>query len=262
MNYKNGSLPSEQTKLPSFNRISDTESLKLHEVVRKKISEAILSGRWGAGEVLPGETALADNFGVSVGTVRKALSALTAEGMLMRRRKTGTVVTGWAPQLHNLSHFYQYFRLHGKDGKLLKSKAVLFDYAAGQADAREIEKLDLAATDQVIRLKRVRYIGERPAMIDFYAFPAKLIPGFPEKKEVPELLYLFLFEKYGIRIAAVRENITAELAGTEVAGLLGIGMPHAILKFEEIAFDHAARPVIFSIHHANTTDFQYINEIR
>src|SRR3546814_7552142 len=114
MNYKNASpVSGEPIKPPSFSRIPDTESLKLHEVIRRKISEAILGGRWNAGEVLPSETSMAADFGVSVGTVRKALSALTAEGVLMRRRTTGTVVTGWA-HLHNLSHFYWYFRLTGK----------------------------------------------------------------------------------------------------------------------------------------------------
>ncbi|WAH62130.1 GntR family transcriptional regulator (plasmid) [Pseudomonas silvicola] len=36
---------------------------------------------------MPSENSLASKFGVSVGTVRKALAALTTEGMLMRRRK-------------------------------------------------------------------------------------------------------------------------------------------------------------------------------
>src|SRR3546814_938150 len=106
---------------------------------------------------------MAEDCGVSVGTVRKALSALTAEGVLMRRRKTGTVVTGWA-QLHNLSHFYWYFWLHGKDGKLLKSKAVLFDYIRGLADPCEAAKLELQETDAVIRLRSVRYVDGCPAI--------------------------------------------------------------------------------------------------
>jgi GntR family transcriptional regulator len=262
MNYKNASNASDEvTKSLSFERISETESLKLHELVRKRISEAIIEGRWRAGEVLPSEVALANDFGVSVGTVRKALSTLTSEGVLMRRRKTGTVVTGWT-KLLNLSHFYRYFRLHDKQGRLLKSRAVLIGYVRGRASAREAEKLELQKAEAVIRLQRVRYVDGRAAMIDFFVFAEKLVPDFPDESEVPELLYLFLFEKYGIRVAAVRENITAELAGPKEAALLGLKQPHALLKFEELAFDHLARPIIYAIHHAATTHFQYISEIR
>jgi GntR family transcriptional regulator len=250
-----------EASAPLFSRISDAESLKLHEVVRQKISDAILAGGWIAGDVLPSEIVLANTFGVSVGTVRKALSVLTSEGVLMRRRKTGTVVTGWA-QIHNLSHFYKYFRLHGKDGRLLKSKTVLLDYTTSEASQLEIEKLNLESSDRVIHLSRIRYIDKQPVMLDFFSLPEKLFPDFPEKEDIPELLYLFLFERYGIHVAAVRENITAELAGETEAELLDLELPHAVLKMEELAFDQTARPVIFSVHQSNTTGFTYINEIR
>ncbi|MET0124508.1 MAG: winged helix-turn-helix domain-containing protein, partial [Pseudomonas caspiana] len=85
----------------NFSRLSENDSAPLYEVVKRHISEAILLGEWSSGTVIPSENALAADFGVSVGTIRRALAELVSEGMLMRRRKTGTVVTGWAP-LHNL----------------------------------------------------------------------------------------------------------------------------------------------------------------
>lgn len=48
------------------------------------------------------------------------MAELVSEGMLTHRRTTDTVVTGWAP-LQNLRYFFQYFRLHNKEGALLKS---------------------------------------------------------------------------------------------------------------------------------------------
>src|SRR5262245_40726762 len=94
----------------------------LYEHVKRRIAEAILVGDFPPGTVLPGEVALAGQYGVAVGTIRRALADLTADGMLMRRRRTGTVVTGRTPQ-HSLQFFFQYFRLHGADGALLRSEA-------------------------------------------------------------------------------------------------------------------------------------------
>src|SRR3546814_11438973 len=95
MNYKNASpVSGEPIKPPSFSRIPDTESLKLHEVIRRKISEAILGGRWNAGEVLPSETSMAEDFGVSVGTVRKALRS---EERRVGKECVSTCRSRWSP---------------------------------------------------------------------------------------------------------------------------------------------------------------------
>jgi GntR family transcriptional regulator len=91
--------------------------------MRRELSERILLGHWAPGAVLPGEVALAAQFGVAVGTVRRALAALVAEGMLVRRPRIGAVVTVQSPE-HSPRFFVRYFRLHGTDGSLQTSRAV------------------------------------------------------------------------------------------------------------------------------------------
>lgn len=246
---------------PHFSRLSESEGAPLYEVVKRHISESILQGELPAGTILPSENSLASKFGVSVGTVRKALAALTTEGMLMRRRKTGTVVTGWAP-LHNLSHFFQYFRLHDKTGGLLHSETKLLDYQLSQASALEAGKLQIAAGDEVIRLKRLRRVKGIAAMHETLVLPAARLPAFPPAGQLPPLLYRFLFERYDLRVAAVREQITAALANEEDAALLALTLPHAVMVIEEVSFDQSAVPVILAHHRFSTEYFMYVNEIR
>ncbi|AUG99791.1 GntR family transcriptional regulator [Pectobacteriaceae bacterium CE70] len=244
-----------------FSRLEEFEGAPRYEVVKRYISESILVGELAAGTVLPSENALAVDFGVSVGTIRKALSALTTEGMLMRRRKTGTVVTGWAP-LHNLSHFFRYFRLHGKDGRLLNSQTILLDYHQALASEQEVEKLKLQSGDTVIYLKRLRKIDGVPAMHETIVLPEARLPDFPHEDQVPSLLYRFLMDQYDIRVAAVREQITAELASEEDCRLLALQSPQAILVIDEISFDQSALPVILAHHRFITRNVMYVNEIR
>ena len=233
----------------------------MYEVVKRHISESILQGELPAGTILPSENSLAAKFGVSVGTVRKALAALTTEGMLMRRRKTGTVVTGWAP-LHNLSHFFQYFRLHDKSGGLLHSETTLLDYQLGKADEQEAEKLQIVVGDDVIRLKRSRRVKGIAAMHETLILPAARLPDFPPAERLPPLLYRFLFEQYDVRVAAVREQITAQLANEEDATLLELKLPHAVMVIDEVSFDQSAIPVILAHHRFSTEHFMYVNEVR
>ncbi len=246
---------------PQFSRLSEGEGAPLYEVVKRHISESILQGELPAGTILPSENSLAAKFGVSVGTIRKALAALTTEGMLMRRRKTGTVVTGWAP-LHNLSHFFQYFRLHDKSGGLLHSETTLLDYQLGKADKREAEKLQMAEGGDVIRLKRSRRVKGIAAMHETLILPAARLPDFPPAEHLPPLLYRFLFEHYDVRVAAVREQITAQLANEEDATLLELALPHAVMVIDEVSFDQSAIPVILAHHRFSTEHFMYVNEVR
>ncbi|AFE58676.1 MULTISPECIES: GntR family transcriptional regulator [Rahnella] len=250
----------EQDASP-FGRLSERESAPLYEVVKRHISESILIGELPPGTVLPSENALAADFGVSVGTVRKALSALTTEGMLMRRRKTGTVVTGWAP-LHNLSYFFQYFRLHGRDGALLNSETILLDHQTGQASAREAEKLQIDDGAPVIRIRRLRRVKGIPAMHERLVLPAERLPDFPAADDLPPLLYRFLLEKYGVRVAAVREQLIAEMADADDLKWLELGAPHAVMVIDEVSFDQSAVPVIMAHHRFSTDHFMYVNEIR
>lgn len=244
-----------------FSRLSERDSAPLHEVVKRHISEAILLGEWSSGTVIPSENALAGDFGVSVGTVRKALAALVSEGMLMRRRKTGTVVTGWAP-LHNLRYFFQYFRLHNKEGALLKSRTALLDYQLGEATALDAQKLLIEEGSPVYRLHRLRSIDDVAAMHERFTVVASKVPDFPGPAELPELLYRYLLDQYGLRVAAVREQLTAGLANEEDCRLLELNEPHAVMIIDAVSFDQTAAPVMMTHQRVSTEHFMYVNEIR
>ena len=179
----------------------------------------------------------------------------------MRRRKTGTVVTGWAP-LHNLSHFFQYFRLHDKAGGLLRSETQLLDYQRSEASETEAEKLQIGVGDEVIRLKRLRRVKGIAAMHETMVLPAARLPDFPPAEQLPPLLYRFLFERYDLRVAAVREQITATLADDQDATWLEVALPHAVMVIDEVSFDQSATPVILAHHRFSTEHFMYVNEVR
>jgi GntR family transcriptional regulator len=253
--------PADDERSP-VQRISSDDAVPLHQVVKRKIMEAIELGEWPTGHVLPSEIALATTMGVAVGTVRRALLDLATEGILSRRRKTGTVVTGRRAH-RSLQYFFQYFRLHGRNGALVRSKAQVLSIIEEPASADVRQKLDLADGAKVVRLERLRRVDEKPVMLDTFILSADRIPGFPtEPEDVPQLVYTYLIERYGIRISAVREELSAELVTAEDAQLLGLETPAAIMKIEEVAYDQSNIPTIVGIRRAITNDHVYINEVR
>ena len=263
VNDKNTGSPAAEPEAGSpIGRLSEAAGAPLWEVVKRHVSEAILIGQWPPGTVLPSEVALAQSFGVAVGTVRRALMDLTAEGLLARRRKTGTVVTGRTPH-HSLRLFFQYFRLHGLDGALVRSRARVLSIDRGTATSDEAEKLQIAPDAMVVRIRRTRHVDGRPVMVDCFTLPAERVPDFPTgPEEVPELLYLYLLEHHGIRISAVREQLTADLADPEDLTVLGLTPPAPVLTIDEVAYDQAGVPALVARHRANTTAHRYVNEVR
>ncbi|MCQ4160060.1 GntR family transcriptional regulator [Roseomonas sp. GC11] len=232
----------------------------LYEHVKRLISEQILMGAWPPGTPVPGEVALAAQYGVAVGTVRRALADLVAEGLLARRRKLGTIVTGRAPQ-HSLRFFFQYFRLHGADGSLLHSETRVL--SVRREAASDSEAAAFGGAGEVIRIHRLRLLRGVPAMHERIALPAARLPDFPlEPAAVPALLYRHLLEHYGIRVSAVREQVTAALATPEDARLLGLTGPEALLVIHDTGYDQAGDAAIQGEHRALTRETCYLNEVR
>lgn len=62
------------------------------EDIRAEVLRRIRARDWAPGAVIPGEEALAQEFGVARATVNRALTALAEAGFLERRRKAGTRV--------------------------------------------------------------------------------------------------------------------------------------------------------------------------
>ncbi|UPK29845.1 GntR family transcriptional regulator [Bradyrhizobium sp. 195] len=252
-------MTGKQAKAPT----GDPSSLPvpLYEHVKRQIAEAILIGELSPGTVLPGEVALAARYGVAVGTMRRALADLTGDGMLVRRRKTGTVVTGRAPQ-HSLRFFFQYFRLHGEDGTLQHSTPKVLSVQIGPADPEEAALFAEPVGEPLIRLHRIRLLGRAPVMHSRIRLVARRVPDFPDvAARVPALLYLHLLDAYGIRIAAVREKLTAELADKHDRRLLVLPSPNAVLVIREEAYDQAGALTLLSEHRATTKHHHYVNEI-
>lgn len=72
---------------------STADARKLYQQVANAISLAIAQGRYQAGQRLPSERDLADEFGVSRPTVREAVIALEIRGLVEARQGSGVYVT-------------------------------------------------------------------------------------------------------------------------------------------------------------------------
>src|SRR5688500_1203942 len=102
----------------------DAAGMPLYRVVKRSLLQAIDAGYVIAGQGLPSEAELARAFGVSVGTLRKAVDELVGEHILVRRQGRGTYVA-----THTDDRFLlQFFHLERADGLREAPKAQLLSF--------------------------------------------------------------------------------------------------------------------------------------
>ena len=64
----------------------------LYRQIKYLITESLVSGEWRPGESIPSEVELAHRYSVSQGTVRKAITELAEQKLLVRHQGKGTFV--------------------------------------------------------------------------------------------------------------------------------------------------------------------------
>lgn len=121
----------------------------LHRQIRRAIARPILSGAWIPGRRIPSEHDLMDRFGVSRMTVNRALASLAGEGLVERKRKSGTVVA--APSAERAV-----FAIWDVSAEIARNGARHsvgpIRRATGHADGAEAEQLRIAPGTPVLRL--------------------------------------------------------------------------------------------------------------
>ena len=131
----------------------------LYRQVYDFLVRQIAEGAWRPAEALPSEQALAEKLRVSQGTVRKALDAMTAENLLVRRQGRGTFVA----EPEDARILFQFFRLtddNGADDEAFPDSRLL-SCTRAPATESEAEALAIKPGDDVWRIERSRQIRGR-----------------------------------------------------------------------------------------------------
>ena len=197
----------------------------LYQQVAEYIKQLIVERRWLPGEMLPSEFKLADEFSVSQGTVRKALTLLTDTRIVTRRQGVGTFVSEHTAQ----DALFRFFPLQadGKGAEL--PKAELLGTELMSASLNVAEALGLSAKDKVARITRRRILDNEFCMLETIYLPARYFPDIDKRTDIPHTLYHFYQTDYNQTVFKTQDGIKAIIASPEEAKLLGIEPGQALL---------------------------------
>jgi GntR family transcriptional regulator len=231
----------------------------LYQQIKGLLTRSLGQGEWKAGEALPAEPELAQRFKVSQGTVRKALDALTAEGLLVRRQGKGTFVATHAEARVQ----YRFLRLMPDSGPREAMQRRFLDFRRLRAPAEIARALDLKAGDGVLQLRRLLLAGATPVVLDDIWLNARLFKGLTgERLQAYRGPMYGLFEaEFGVQMIRAEEKIRAVAAGDADAALLGVAPLSPLLLVERRSYTYADRPVELRRGLYRTEAHYYRNEL-
>jgi GntR family transcriptional regulator len=240
----------EQPPTPSYR--------PLYQQIKETLLTRIVSGEWPPGTYIPSESALAMEYGVSVGTLRKALDALASEQVVMRLQGKGTVVATHDSD-RSLFQFFHLVRLDGTRSLPISRVLVRERRPATQAEA---EALGVVEGDPVVHIQRVRELEEVPALLEDLVVAAERFQGLEDTPEtLPNTLYQLYQQRFGQSVAHAEERLFAVPAGKREHMYLGVETGTPLLEIHRVARNLQGEALEYRVSRCETQRHCYLNEL-
>jgi len=231
----------------------------LYKEIKRTLMEALTTGEWKPGEAIPAERRLSSRYGISIGTVRKAIDELVAENILIRQQGRGTFV---ASHTRDRLLFY-FFHIVPQDGDKSYPDVEFVRFARAKADAELAAHFGIAVGDPVFRARNRLRLAGMPVMIDDIAVPASRFPGLTQAqfRNRPSTIYNLYQEAFGISVVSTSERLRATLADAEFAALLDVAEGAPLLQIRRLARTYNEVTVEYRVSRVNTEHHEYWAEI-
>ena len=234
-----------------FVDIDRSSPVPLYFQVAQQIERAISEGDLAPGDRLDNEISLAEQFGLSRPTMRRAIQELVDKGLLVRKRGVGTqVVHGQVTRPVELTSLFDDLTHHHQTPttKVLINEII---EAPDEVGAR----LSIAQGSPVLHLRRLRFAhGEALAIMENY-LPEDLIP-LGEADLSTRGLYQ-LMRSRGVNIRVAKQRIGARTGTPEECTLLGERKGSPVLTMERAAHDDSGRPVEWGRHAYRASQYSF-----
>ncbi|MCH5671173.1 GntR family transcriptional regulator [Streptomyces gilvus] len=214
-----------------------------HEEIADELRRAIDREEYTVGSRLPAETELAAHYGVSRGTVRQAVAALTAEGLIGSRQGARRVVLASrrSQSFAELRSFAQWAHAMGREAT---GHVVAQEYLP--ATAQDSARLQLREGTPVLHVLRVRGLDGEPVLLERTVYADWIAPAVESiDADAPSVTQL-LYESTGLVFAYGEHVIDAVAAGAQDAELLGIRRTSPLLRVRRVTTTREGRPVEWS----------------
>jgi DNA-binding GntR family transcriptional regulator len=225
--------------------------------VAGELRAELLSGKFAARDLFPTESELCQRYGVSRFTIREALRRLQNEGLIARKRGSGTTVQPAAAlggtlhqPLSNVGEILQYAR----------DTRVAFERAGrGPVPKAVAEQISVACEGEWTCFRGVRQHEQDtlPIAATEAYFHHSLDAAMAALDLADGTLFSQIERLAGVSVGKVTQDIQAVSAPAEIAAALGIKRGAAVLRIMRCYFDPKGRLFEISVSHHPGDRFAY-----
>lgn len=236
------------------------DRLPRYQRLRDEMVALIAARHWRPGEAIPTEQALASSYDVAVGTVRKAVDLLVAEGLLERFQGRGTFVRRASFD----SSLFRFFRFQTRQGERRIPESRILRREVVDAPSAVAAILQISNSARVIQMSRLRLIDGVPMLAEEIWLPYVRFAAFAQMdlNDVGDLLYPVYEAQCNQVVASATETLTVEAIGPLHARLLHIEPGTPAVVIERLAYGYDRQPLEWRRSRGPASEFIYQAEIR
>ncbi len=211
---------------------------KIQNVIRKRIE----GGHLKIGDAVDSERELARIHNVSLMTARHALASLERDGVVERRRGSGTFVA--PPKIHfnKLMSYTEHMSSRGLAPRSRVLSAKVIDHQLEIA-----ARLGLPSTSSLVKIDRLRLTGEEPFALETVYLPAPEFAGLAAAPLGKSSLFATLQHDYGVELAYADEEVDATAADLHNAELLAVPRGAPLLRIRQVIYSTTGKAVIYVV---------------
>lgn len=241
-------------KIPLLNHDS---KMPLHRQAEEQLRKLISEKHFKEGDLFPKETDLARRWGISRNTLRQAIHNLVSEGLLERKKRSGTLVKK-KKITTDLSNWFSF--THEMELKGVPFNDLLHEVKLVKTNSEISKVFAIDAGTKLVCLERIRSTGKKP-MVYFESFFHPRI-GLTGKENFKQPLYEMLDETFHIVPVYSQEEIKAIAANEKVAALLQVEKGTPVLERKRLVLDSGRKPIEYNICYYRSDWFTYSIEIK
>lgn len=209
----------------------------LYEQLAETLRDKIYEGDYTFGDSIPSERSMAAEYGISHLTVRKALTILEDEGLLVRIQGKGTFVK--APQMSaNMQSLGSFSNIMRNKNSYISSKVL---YSGKRLARYKYSRIFNIPEDwEVFECIKMKSSNDVPLAIEYTVVPLAYIPEILEYDFSMYSLY-DIYSKYNIEISLEDQRLEIVKIYNPVAALLGKQDGDNIFLLSSYAYDSSGR---------------------
>jgi len=213
-----------------------------YKQIQNEIREQIELGYLRQGDAVTSERELAKLHGVSLMTARQALVGLERDGIVERRRGAGTFVA--VPKIH-FNKLMSYTELMSSRGLAPRSRILFADVVHGEEEVAA--RLSLQASSPILKIKRLRLIGEEPVALETCYLAANEFSALTSAILPRSSLFSMLKRDYDVELAYADEEIDISEADANLAALMQVHRAAPVMRIRQLIYSTKSKPILYVV---------------